>query len=192
MGLTTPLSSIPQIGPKHAALLLRINLNTVSDLLQYYPFRYQDYSQLSPVASLKVGDTVTLTGQVISIKNVRLKGGRTLQQAIFSDGQQTLPVSWFNQPYLIQTFTRQPQLSLSGKVVTYRGHLTLVSPQYESLKSEIATIHTGRLVPIYHEIQGLSSHWLRQRLKFILNHELDQMVDRLPQTILSLYQLIDL
>ena len=186
-----PVSSLPLVGPAYVGRLATLDIHTIIDLLHHYPFRYDDLSLTTTINTLQEGETVTLVGQILSITNTYLRTGKTLQKAVFSDGSATLPLTWFNQPFLVKTLTQKPHLSISGKVVRYRGHLTLQSPKYETvdhrskildLKSSISTIHTGRLVPIYHETSGVSSKWLRSRLKPLLDR-LDPSLDWLPPSI---------
>jgi ATP-dependent DNA helicase RecG len=186
--LTLPISTFPLIGSSYAIKLERMGIVTVDDLLHHYPFRYDDLSLTTSIESLKEGEAVTLTGTIISIKSIRTRTGKTMQQAVFSDGSGLLKINWFNQPFLVQTFRKHAQVSLSGKVKIFAGKPTLSSPQYEPLKTsvseDISTIHTGRLVPVYPETAGVSSKWLRSRINSLLKI-LPPQSEILPATIVS-------
>jgi ATP-dependent DNA helicase RecG len=171
MQLSTPVSSIVGIGPAYALRLEKLGIHTVEDLLYYPPFRYEDLSLTGTIQTLQPGETVTLTGMIMEIKNIHTKSGKTLQKAIFSDGSGTLDVTWFNQPYLEKSFKLHPEISLSGKVSLFRNRLSMTSPQHEIIRNLDKTpLHTGRLVSMYHVTSGLSSKWLRSRLSTILKH----------------------
>lgn len=192
--LDEPVNILPSIGSVYASKLKKLDIITLSDLLHHYPFRYQDVSQTKTIEQLEEGETVTLSGSIIQIKSAYLRTGKTIQRAIFSDGSTTIPITWFNQPYLEKTFTQTPQVSLSGKVKRFGTKLTLSSPQYELIKnSQTPTnnLHTGRLVPVYPETAGVSSKWLRSKINQLLNL-LPQNYDLLPSEILHQYNLIQL
>lgn len=169
LDLSLPVSTLPLIGPKYAKLLASLGIFSLNDLVYYLPFRYDDLSLNSPISALQAGEKVTLRGEIISIRNIYTRRGKNLQQAQFSDGSGLIDITWFNQPYLVQTFQKQGLVSLSGTVKRYRNHLTLTSPQYEVIHNSPSTIHTGRLVPIYHITAGLTNKWLRSRIASVLN-----------------------
>lgn len=194
------IDTLPKVGAYRAQKLATLSIYTINDLLHYYPFRYEDLSLQTSVNTLQEGETVTLTGTISSIATTYTKSGKTLQKATFEDPTGSLVVTWFNQPYLVKYFHSHPNISLSGKVTRYHGHLTLVSPQFENysasqisplLRTSDNYIHTGRLVPVYHETEGISSKWLRSMLKPLLDN-LDDSIEFLPQSIYRQYQLITL
>jgi ATP-dependent DNA helicase RecG len=197
--LKLPVSVLPMVGTGYAKRLGIIGITSVDDLLHHYPFRYDDLSLMTTVSGLQAGEKVTLNGQIVSITNTYLRSGKTLQKAVFSDRSGTINVTWFNQPYLIKSLQNKPHVSLSGKIILYRSHPTLQSPQYETIvspripnpESRIPNIHTGRLIPIYHETYGISSKWLRARIKPLLDR-LDQSIDWLPQSTRDQARLIPL
>ena len=67
MELKTPLSQITGIGPGLLYKLKRLNLNTVKDLTFHFPFRYDDFSNATSALDAKVGESVTLQGEIWSI-----------------------------------------------------------------------------------------------------------------------------
>jgi len=99
-------------------------------------------------------------------------------------------VIWFNQPFLVKVLKPQTIVSLSGKVDFWVKKPALISPEYEIIKNQ-SQIHTGRLVPVYHETYGISSKWLRSRIAFLLKNLTPQIEEFLPSEILNKYDLID-
>lgn len=193
--LNQPIQNLNMIGEVYAKRLAKLDIHRVIDLLHHYPFHYEDRSSIKPLDQLQVGETVTLNGTIISITSRPTSTGKTIQQAIFADDSGTIKVSWFNQPYLVKTLQKNPDISLSGTIHTFRGQPTLSSPQFELLKTGDAgvhtTIHTGRLVPRYHQTAGVSSKWLRSRIKSLLKDSID-IPDPIPVEIANEYDLIDL
>lgn len=181
LALSSSVQYIPRVGPKMAKKLDILGIKTVEDLLYYIPFRYNDYSLVSPIGRVQPGETVTIRGEVISIKNAFTKTGKKLQQAKISDESGTLDVIWFNQMYLTRIIKPGQTLSLSGKVDWFGRSLVMISPEYERYTEQ--SLHTGRLVPVYSETEGLSSKWLRGRIAYAIDQCIDQIEDYIPRSI---------
>ncbi len=188
--LKSPIQYVPRVGPTMAKRLEKLGLYTAGDLLYYAPFRYRDYSLISPIASVQPGETVTVRGTVAAIKNIYTKHGKKIQQATVSDNSGRLEIIWFNQPFLIRTIKAGDNISLSGLVGWFGHKIVMESPEYEILTGgDSLTLHTGRLVPVYSETAGISSKWLRGRIAFVLNKCINQLFEYLPDTILREYGL---
>lgn len=189
MNLDAPVSSVPLIGPSFAKRLEKLNIKTIKDLIYHFPHRYQDYTLTSPISRLQPGETVTIQGQVISLKNIYTRGGKKIQTAVVSDGEDTIETTWFNQPFLVKTLPVGTVVSLSGKVDWFGRKKVLVSPEYEKMSirhESLGTsnnIHTGRLVPVYPETSGISSKWLRSRIAKVLPYALTTVGEFLPEQI---------
>jgi ATP-dependent DNA helicase RecG len=188
-----PVARLPLIGTAYAGKLARLHIHTGHDLLHHYPYRYQDASLTGSISSLRVGETITLTGMVLSITSSYLRSGKTIQKAVFTDGTGTIPLTWFNQPYLVTALTQKPHLSITGTVKVFKGKPALTAPQFEFMTNRpesAATIHTGRLIPIYPETAGVSSKWIRSRIHALLQ-KLPPFPEWLPAELISSHQLFD-
>jgi len=83
--LSDPVEKLFMVGPTYAKRLEKLGIFTIEDLLYYFPFRYDDFSLISPIGHLQPGETVTITGKVESIVNEFTKNGRKVQKAQISD-----------------------------------------------------------------------------------------------------------
>ena len=183
---------VPRIGPAMAARLKRLGILKVRDLLYYAPFRYNDYSVITPVAHARVGETITLRGTVVSIRNIFTKTGKRIQEAKVQDGSGILTVIWFNQIYLVKVIRPGEGIALSGKIGWFGHSVVMESPEYELVNPSQESLHTGRLVPVYSETEGVSSKWLRGRIHFLLGSVLPNLTDFLPPDIRLRYHLMPL
>jgi ATP-dependent DNA helicase RecG len=68
MDLTTPLTYVKGIGPARAAMIEAKGLTTVEDLLGYVPFRYEDRSNMKPIAQFAPGEMATVIADVRVVK----------------------------------------------------------------------------------------------------------------------------
>ena len=98
LNLSNKVEEVPLIGPLKAALLRNLEIYTVSDLLNHYPFRYDDFSKLTKIAHLAIGETVTIRGSIIKTENVYTKSKRIMVKATIGDETGQVEAIWFNQP----------------------------------------------------------------------------------------------
>jgi ATP-dependent DNA helicase RecG len=173
-----------------AKLLDKLGIRTVENLLYYVPFRYDDFSLVSPIARVQPGETVTISGTIHSIVNLLTKSGKRMQQAVVNDETGKLTVIWFNQPFLIRVLPIGTSVRLAGKIDWFGHKVIMSSPVYEISKTQ--SLHTSRLVPIYSETDGVTSKWLRGRIADVLEKVSSQLVEHLPDTTKQTYELMDL
>lgn len=196
MTLETPIESLHMVGPTYGKRLKKLGIETVEDLLYHFPFRYIDYSLVSPIGKLQAGEIVSIRGQVVSMKNEYTRTGKKIQKGVVTDASGQIEAVWFNQPFLVKTIIPGQTISLSGKVDWFGHKLVLVSPEYEIIKGDRqeaigkTTIHTGRLVPVYHETYGVSSKWLRSRIAPLVKKFVPNLKEFLPPQIIEKHNLL--
>src|SRR3989338_10237821 len=194
MNPQTPIENLPGIGSYYGRKLKKLDVNTLEDLIYHFPFRYDDFSKIATIANLTPGEKISIQGVIWQIKNVRTRTGKFLTVATVADQSATIEVIWFNQPYLTKTLKAGQPVSLSGKIQLDGNRPKLISPSYEVIRNTDApiqntkykihdTIHTGRLVPVYPETDGLSSKWLRSRISNLLPIYIKNQNDFLPAKI---------
>ena len=175
------------------AKLKNAGIFTYWDFLNYFPFRYEDYSVISPIASLQLEDKVTIRGEVISAKNIFTKSGLKMQEVVIFDHTDKITLSWFNQIYLIKLFKKGLIVSASGVVRIFGKKKIFVVTQYEfmpTLNSPI--IHTGRIVPIYSESLKISAKTIRSKIFKIVDQLTPNSIAEIyPTAVVTYNHLID-
>jgi ATP-dependent DNA helicase RecG len=165
--------------------LKQLDIHNYWDLINYFPYRYENYSLISSIAKLQPGETVTVMGQIVDFKNQFTKTGFRLQKAILKDATGQIMLLWYNQIYLSRLLKKGQWLSVAGKVKVSGSRLFIESLEYEFInKQNNILLHTGRLVPIYLEKNGLSSKTLREKIYQVLNGYKDWIEEIYPQKIL--------
>lgn len=190
IGLNTPVGDLFMVGPIYASKLKRLGITTISDLLLHLPYRYEDFSNISKIVNISAGQKLSISGTITKFENIYTKHGKKIQKAKIADDTGEIEVTWYNQPYLRNVLRAGLKIALSGEVNWFGHNLVIASPEYEILKPGVAPIHTGRLVPIYPETEGLSSKWLRSRINTVLTKLFPQIPEILPQLLLSKFNLI--
>lgn len=188
LDLEAPVSRLPGVGTTLASRLRKLGVQTVGDLLTFYPHRYDDFTRLRSVAELKVGEEQTAIVTVWSVGEVRL-GGRRSTEAVVGDETGNIRVVWFNQPHMARVLKRGQRIVLSGKVGFFRGQRVWESPAYE-LWQEKDLLHTGRLVPVYPLTEGLHPRRLRETVKAALDAAVPLVEETLPEDVLRTLRLL--
>jgi ATP-dependent DNA helicase RecG len=189
--LNSPITDLYRVGKATAALLKKLGLDTVHDLLFYFPFRYEDFSQRIPIAELTDGASVNISGTIELIQNKKSARRRMyLTEALISDETDSLKVIWFNQPFLTRTYKVGDQVSLAGRVSESYGSLAMISPVIEKVYSE-DLIHTQGLIPNYHLTANLTQKQIRFLVKEIIPLA-EKVPDWLPEEIKKRLNLLDL
>ncbi|MDD2680552.1 MAG: ATP-dependent DNA helicase RecG [Patescibacteria group bacterium] len=191
MLLSVPLSALNRVGQSTAQHLKKLGLETVQDLLLYFPFRYDDFSQSTPINQVMVGQNVSINGVIELIQNKRSsRQKRQLTEALVSDNTGTIKVVWFNQPFIAQNLKAGDRVSLAGKTAENYGQLSLVAPQYEKAGDE-QLIHTQGLVPVY----SLSSNLTQKQIRFLIKQSLaaaTKIEEWLPEDIRKKLKLLSI
>jgi ATP-dependent DNA helicase RecG len=188
--LDSPLTYIKGVGPGRAAMLQSRGLETVEDLLHYFPFRYEDRSNLKPIKQLAPGELATVIGEV---KSSKLSGFRRrnlgLFEATFTDASGgTLLAKWFHGAYLADRLTVGTRVALFGKIEfdNYRGEIQMMHPETELLTGDDdegdSALHTGRIVPVYEAASKVNTRILRTIIHRVLE-QMPELEDHLPQHI---------
>jgi ATP-dependent DNA helicase RecG len=160
----------------------------VEDLLAYMPLRYEDRSNLKPIAQLAPGEMATVLAEVRSVRlaSFRKRGG--IFEATFADNSRaSLIGKWFHGEYLKNVLAPGLRVALFGKIEidSYTGHLSILHPEFEILTDEEegeAGLHTGRVVPVYEAAGKVTTRVMRTVIKRILD-SLPSIEDPLPQDI---------
>lgn len=188
MQLSSPITRVPKIGPKYEKLLDKLEVRNVNDLLYYFPFRYDDYSQIKKINELKLNDIASIKATLEDVQNIFTRNRKRLTKAVFSDGTGKIDAIWFNMHYIKNTLTPGEKYTISGKINSFSNKLSLISPEVEKEGREL---NTARLVPVYPETAGVSSKWLRTRINDVLSSGMD-VEEFLPENIIEKMNLVEI
>jgi ATP-dependent DNA helicase RecG len=195
LNLETKIEEINKVGKTTAKRLDKIGIKTVYDLLFYFPFRYEDFTETKKINSLIPNEKSNIIGEIEYIQNKKSPKKRmSITEALINDGSESIKAIWFNQPFIIKTLKIGDKVSLSGKIMEDYSGYTLKSPVYEKIyssDSSIKTIHTKGLIPNYH----LTANITQKQIRFIINQILnlsEELKDYLPKEILKTEKLLSI
>jgi ATP-dependent DNA helicase RecG len=186
------------VGPARAAMLETKGLKVVEDLLTRAPFRYEDRTNVKTIRDLAPGEMATVIAEVRSTKVAGFQRRNLgLFQATFTDASRAvLTGKWFHGAYLNDVLAPGQKVALFGKVEfdTYSGHLGMMHPEFEILSDDEdgdASLHTGRIVPVYEAAGKVTTRALRTLVNRILESIASIADDPLPEHICSELKLPD-
>ncbi|PIZ65784.1 ATP-dependent DNA helicase RecG [Candidatus Roizmanbacteria bacterium CG_4_9_14_0_2_um_filter_39_13] len=193
--LALPIETLPKTAPRTISRLQATGIKTYGDLLEYYPFRYNDFSITSQIGNVQAGETVTVRGNLESIKTVPTRKRITIQKAVLRDETGVIELVWYNQGYLTNTLTPGSVVSVSGVVESQGKKKSMKPMEYELLATaDSKTKHTGRIVPVYPTIYGLSSKTILEKIFFVLDllSHANESIELIPEDILKEHGLMGL
>ncbi len=183
-GLDAPVQYLKGVGPQRARLLERLGLVTVRDLLDHFPRDYQDRREFVPFAQLPLGGSGVVEGTVFGVAAPR-RGSRAPVRVTFRDRTGYFTAVWFGRrPYLAQLFKRGQRVVLYGKKAARDRQTVLEGPEFELVEEdELASIHMGRLVPVYPLTEGLFQRPLRDLLYRVVEAYADRAPEIVPDAV---------
>jgi len=193
--LLTPIEEIPKIGLTYQKRLKKLGIKTVRDLLFYFPYRYEDFSNIIPIKNVKLGYTVCVQGKIIIKKHYKtFRKWMDITEITIEDETGSVKALWFNQPYLSNSLKENDFIYLAGKASLGKDGIYLNNPAYEKI-SNIQHLtpnltHTGRIIPVYSETRGLTSRWLRYIIKPLLSNFYNKIPEILPPEVIKKYKFL--
>jgi ATP-dependent DNA helicase RecG len=185
--LDSSITNLNKIGSATANKLKKIDIISIRDLIYYFPFRYEDFSEAIRIKDLKVNTKVNIVGTIELIQNKKSRVKKmNITEALLSDKSGTIKVIWFNQPFVGRVLKPGNSVSLSGKIDNDFSGLVMKSPEYE--KNIKKSVHTQGLVPSYPLTQNLS----QKQLRFLISEALKliPLLDEwLPENTIKKYNL---
>ncbi|MBX4188711.1 ATP-dependent DNA helicase RecG [Candidatus Saccharibacteria bacterium] len=173
MNLSDPITELKGVGDELAKKLAILRIQTIDDLIEDFPRRYEDYSTITPVKSLKPGP-VTIKVKIRSVVGRYVRRGMHITEAIASDETASVRLVWFNQPYRAGAIKSGLDYFIAGEYKLSRQRFSILNPSVE-LVSDFP-VNTARIIPVYRETKGLKSNQIRRLIREALN-----IVKELPE-----------
>ncbi len=151
------LSAIMPLSSRRLKGMTRLGVTTLRDLVNFYPFRYNDFSQVVPITGAVLGTQATILG---TIKEVRIKRPRKrlfILEALVSDDTGVVVVTWFNQPWMQKSIVKDARIIIKGTIEHNYGFYRMSSPLHTILSDEDKA---GGIMPVYHANSDITAGWV--------------------------------
>ncbi|MBI4155995.1 MAG: GxxExxY protein [Candidatus Zambryskibacteria bacterium] len=211
MKLDSPLTAEFRLQEVQKKALKKMRLETVENLLYYFPVRYGDTSEIKNIEDLYPGETATLFGKISGLKMSKAFVKKIpMGEATLQDDTGKIKIVWFHQPYIAKMVHEGQMVRVEGKVSERRGELYISNPKIETISTlpnfstsdvekslfgnNVNNTHESHgvyvLYPVYPESRGVTSNWIYHAIQKLMSRGvLDIMVDPIPEEILKKYNL---
>ena len=180
---------LPGVGPRKKEILSKeLNINTFGDLLEYYPYKYVDRTQIYRIAQLQ-GDMpyVQLKGRILSFEEFDMGPRRKRLVAHFSDGWNVADLVWFQgTKYILNTYKVGVDYIVFGKPSMYGGRFQIAHPDIDEV-TELKLTEMG-MQPHYGTSErmkkaGITSRTMEKLTKGLLEQMQAPLTETLPPFI---------
>ncbi len=209
----TPVQFVKGVGPRLASVFRAREIETVRDLLTFFPRAYEDRSKMRSVSELQEGERATVTLQVVGSRSIPLRSGKRMFEVRCVDPEgNPLALKYFHLPRgLDQKFKPGAQFVATGTVKNYLNRLEMSHPElsWGSAPStapspvgktnageglplndpQAAERDFGRIIPVYTEIEGVPTRSLRKILWEAVQKYAHQLEEDLPLRLRDKYGL---
>ena len=169
--LEMPVQFLKGVGERRADLLKRLNIRTAGDLLFHVPHRYDDASTITPIASVDVGQEVTVIGRVVSKGILPTRKGLRIFQAVLRDESGMIEAAWPGQPFLDRSIQKNDVLLANGPCRFFHGR-QLQPREWVNLGAEDPGSAAGRVLAVYPATEGITVRQLRA----VIDQHLDALI----------------
>ena len=189
LDLNKDVKYVKTVGPSRVKLLNKLKINTLKDLIEYYPRDYEDRSKPKNLYECTDGEEVLIEAMSTGRISEMHKGRMTISRLIVKDQTGTCYITWFNQGYLRDKFQPGRMYRFFGKISIKNGRLEMNSPVYDEIDQ---SKNTGKIIPIYPLTYELKQATLRRIIENGLLEVNGQLPETLPEYILKENNLWDI
>ena len=183
----SPVTEIKGIGESAAKKFATLGVHTVADLLENFPRRYEDYSNVTPIHNIEPG-AITIEATITQAKGRYVRRGMHITEAIATDSSDSVRLVWFNQPYRAAALKPGETYYISGNYELSRSRFAVMNPSVELVSN--FPVNTARIIPVYRETKGLTSNQIRKAVREVVQTKISQ-TETLPAWLVQDQKLID-
>jgi ATP-dependent DNA helicase RecG len=186
-----PVTQFKGVGARNAEKLVKLNIETVQDLLFHLPLRYQDRTRVTPIGALRRGDQVVIEGEV-DLAEVKFGRRRSLLVRL-SDGSGGIILRFFHfSNTQRQALARGVRLRCFGEVRNGPNSLEMIHPEYQRVDLGETVAVEESLTPIYPTTEGVHQLTLRGLMRqalALLDSQPEGLRELLPERLLGRFRL---
>lgn len=183
MVLSDPVTALKGVGDTRAQQLRKLGIETIQDLICYFPKSYEDRTKFLPLNRLTPGEPACFQAMVVSTPRTSyVRQGLTYTKCMISDNETQLRVTWFNQPWMKDQLSPGSTYYFYGSLVGDERRHELQNLVVERVDSP--PMATRRIIPVYAMTKGLTSKLIQQLIHQALQACGQELQELLPEDIM--------
>ena len=189
LDLKQSVQYIKGVGPNRAALLNKLGIFTLEDLITYFPRTYEDRDKPKKIIDVVDGEDNLI--EAVAISNVtesRIRKNMTIYKLTVGDETGRCVITWFNQSYVKKIFKQGEKYKFYGKATNKLGRVEMKSPVFDE---EGKNKNTGKIIPIYPLTYNLSQNAIRQAIENALQIVNGKLEETMPDYLIKEYNLLN-
>lgn len=193
MRLDDDVQFLKGVGPRAGQVLNKLGIDTLQDMLEYLPFRYEDRRHFRPIGDARPGEWLSLKGRIIELSEDRKRGQFSIIRAALSDGKAGIRLIWFNQKWIKPMLQKHAgEVIVYGQVKDATFGLEMASPEYELVSTDASPEDFARITPIYRLKDGVPQKMVRRAAASAVASIPPNLPDPLPAPLLKSHGLLSL
>ncbi|MDR3313844.1 MAG: ATP-dependent DNA helicase RecG [Oscillospiraceae bacterium] len=186
MKITDPIQFLKGVGERRAALLKKLGILCLEDLMLHYPRSYEDWQTVTGIQQAPIGEACCIRAFVDHTPAEQMiRQGMSLFKTTVTDGSGVLGITIFNNPWQAEKLREGEEFLFYGRVSESFFRREMSSPQ-------IAPVEQACLHPVYPLTEGITSRQLGELVRRGLAEALPQVEETLPAALRQAYDLIGL
>ena len=185
------LEDIPAkyITAKQLSSLKSLGINTVYDLIYYFPRAYDDRTNIKKIGELKFNEYVVIKANVMSVMNLTVRSGKKVVKAMVSDGTGIMEILWFGMPYIKKSLRIGEEYLFIGQTKK-SAIFQLINPEYKLFSGQ-QKISETEILPIYSSNKNITQNSLRKLIEKFLVNFLNYFEENIPKELIKEYKIME-
>ena len=185
------LEDIPTkyITAKQLSNLKSLGINTVYDLIYYFPRAYDDRTNIKKIGELKFNEYVVLKANVMSVVNLTVRSGKKIVKAMVSDGTGIMEILWFGMPYIKKSLKIGEEYLFIGQTKK-AAVFQLINPEYKLFSGQ-QKVSENEILPIYSSNKNITQNSLRKLVEKFLVNFLNYFEENIPKELIKEYKIME-
>ena len=185
------LEDIPTkyITAKQLSNLKSLGINTVYDLVYYFPRAYDDRTNIKKIGELKFNEYVVLKANVMSVVNLTVRNGKKIVKAMVSDGTGIMEILWFGMPYIKKSLKIGEEYLFIGQTKK-SAVFQLINPEYKLFSGQ-QKVSESEILPIYSSNKNITQNSLRKLVEKFLVNFLNYFEENIPKELIKEYKIME-
>ena len=184
----TKLEDLPSkyITAKQVVNLKSLGVDTIYDLIYYFPRAYDNRSNVKNIGDLTFNEYVVVKASVMSVLNMPNRSGKKIVKAMITDGTGIMEVLWFGMPYISKSLKVGEEYIFIGQ--TKKSNLfQFINPEYKLYKGQEKET-AKEILPIYSSNKSITQNNLRKIIKKFLENFLKYFEENIPHDLVKGYK----